>query len=1289
VKVMKAMLIILLTILMTVQGPVLGLKTVIAETDVTKPVFKGVEIDKQEGTLGESVKVSVDAEDVESGIEYVYISYKHPVTDRFISKIIRDVNENGKYEMKIDITNELEEGQYRIASIHIKNNIGTETKIYNTKGPYSSLTPGLDLSSGDFKVSGTNADITKPVFNSVEIDKQEGTLGESVKVSVDAEDLESGIEYVYISYKHPETDRFISKIIREVNENGEYEMNIDITNDLEEGQYRIASIHIKNNVGTETKIYNTKGPYSSLTPGLDLSIGDFTVSGTNADITEPVFHSVELSKQELSLGESVKVSVDAEDKESGVEYVYISYKHPMTDRYISKIIRDVNENGKYEMDINITNELEEGQYRLASIHIKNNVGIETKIYNSSGPYYNLTPNMDLSSANFRIKDPDVPSNPLLETNEVVYYSQTWTNKTIDGDVYVAPNSVLKIDGDVTVNGDVYVLGVLNNYGDLTINGKITAKQFLWGSSSSSQGTVNMLGGTNSIPHKVATNKILQDVPIQFFNEPLTATNGIVNIEGAILPIVSLKVEGLEVPLQYNGTFKKSGINVGDKEQLNLTFIDVFGNQIHKEMPLTIIDTIHPTVSISPKGGYYASDKAVELSMSEKGEIYYTLNGSKPDKTSKRYEVPLSIDKDTVLKAIAYDRAGNTSEVQTEEYYFFKVEEITDKSTFVKGKAKPHSVITILKGENEWSAIAAEEGSFNIEIPKQTAGEKLTVYATDPDGNKSETIEMIVVDVTAPSKPVVNEVTDQTTKVTGTTEPGAMVRVKSDGSELGSNHAEENGDFTITIPTQMAGKELTVTSTDKAENISSPTVIIVKDVTPPAKPEVNEVTEQSTNISGKAEAGATVIAKVAGNEIGKTVVGENGSFTLTMEKQPVGSEIKLTVIDIAGNESESVSVIVKDVTNPAWSVSDQLVVTNHKETSLLLEWPLAKDNVKVVTYKIYQDGHLIGTNEATSTEMTVSNLSPGKTYDFSVVARDEAGNESKPLKAQGTTLGQSLNRISGSTRFSTATEISKSGWETSDIVLLARGYDFPDALAGAPLAYQLDAPVLLTGKDSLSDETITELKRLKAKKVILLGGEAALSESVEKSLINMKLEVERIAGSNRFETASKIAERLDSAPEKAILTYGYNFPDALAVASYAASKGYPILLTQKDKLPTETKEALSGTQEVYVIGGAAVIQHSVTSQLQKFTRISGSDRYETAVNIIDKLQMSTEKVYVATGTNFADALTGSVLAAKKEAPILLVKQNEIPKVVEEFIQKKQMNDFTILGGKSAVGNIFNQ
>ena len=58
------------------------------------------------------------------------------------------------------------------------------------------MSGAIDLSSGDFEVSGTSADVTKPTFTSVEVDKQEGTVGDTVKVSVDAEDSESGIKSV-------------------------------------------------------------------------------------------------------------------------------------------------------------------------------------------------------------------------------------------------------------------------------------------------------------------------------------------------------------------------------------------------------------------------------------------------------------------------------------------------------------------------------------------------------------------------------------------------------------------------------------------------------------------------------------------------------------------------------------------------------------------------------------------------------------------------------------------------------------------------------------------------------------------------------------------------------------------------------------------------------------------------------------------------------------------------------------------------------------------------------------
>lgn len=119
------------------------------------------------------------------------------------------------------------------------------------------------------------------------------------------------------------------------------------------------------------------------------------------------------------------------------------------------------------------------------------------------------------------------------------------------------------------------------------------------------------------------------------------------------------------------------------------------------------------------------------------------------------------------------------------------------------------------------------------------------------------------------------------------------------------------------------------------------------------------------------------------------------------------------------------------------------------------------------------------------------------------------------------------------------------------------------------------------------------------------------------------------------------------------------------------------------LSKTTKQALNGVKETIVVGGSKVINKSVEEQLLHPTRINGIDRFETATSIIKKLDISTDKVYIATGYNFADALTGSILAAKHNAPILLVKKDSIPKATKDLIEEFQVSNLTILGGKGAV------
>ncbi|GEN53194.1 cell wall-binding repeat-containing protein [Halobacillus faecis] len=279
-----------------------------------------------------------------------------------------------------------------------------------------------------------------------------------------------------------------------------------------------------------------------------------------------------------------------------------------------------------------------------------------------------------------------------------------------------------------------------------------------------------------------------------------------------------------------------------------------------------------------------------------------------------------------------------------------------------------------------------------------------------------------------------------------------------------------------------------------------------------------------------------------------------------------------------------------------------------------------------------------------------------------------------------------SRLEGKTRIETAIDISEKGWQNgADTVVLAKAFDFPDALAGAPLAYKYDAPILLTRTGSLDASTKEEIERLHADRVIILGSEAAVSKTVEDELTAMNLDtVMRIGGKDRYETAQMIADKLGSDQGEVVLTTGLNYPDALAVAPYAARQGLPILLTRPQAAPAATKAALKDQSHVYVIGGDDVVSNAVLKEFNgKVDRISGPTRFETAADIIDTFDLGDQQALVATGYNYADALTGSVLAAKKNAPLLLVREESLPAAMEQTIRERTIHNYILLGGSDVV------
>lgn len=250
----------------------------------------------------------------------------------------------------------------------------------------------------------------------------------------------------------------------------------------------------------------------------------------------------------------------------------------------------------------------------------------------------------------------------------------------------------------------------------------------------------------------------------------------------------------------------------------------------------------------------------------------------------------------------------------------------------------------------------------------------------------------------------------------------------------------------------------------------------------------------------------------------------------------------------------------------------------------------------------------------------------------------------------------VERIGGNDRYETAIKISQSYWTKSDYVVIVSGENFPDALCAAPLAEKYRAPILLTESSDMRSNVLDEVLRLKAKNVFIVGGTAVISEQIENVLKNKGLKVIRKQGKNRYETSIEVAKEMGTSNGAAI-TSGENFPDALSIASIAASKLMPIILTVPNKLPDSTRQFINenNSSKYYVIGGTGSVDDSVVSVLNNYKRLSGRDRYETNTAIINEFldTINVGTMFVADGNGFADALSGSAAASKCNSPIVLV------------------------------------
>lgn len=369
----------------------------------------------------------------------------------------------------------------------------------------------------------------------------------------------------------------------------------------------------------------------------------------------------------------------------------------------------------------------------------------------------------------------------------------------------------------------------------------------------------------------------------------------------------------------------------------------------------------------------------------------------------------------------------------------------------------------------------------------------------------------------------------------------------------------------------------------------------------------------------------------------------------------------------------------------------------------------------------------GTQQALSTDVDVAHTYKNPA-DYRVTLHLQWPGYSPAVETSHLLIGGAagkaqITRIAGTDRLDTAVQIAKKQWLTVDpksswgqaqSAVIATSGTFPDALAGVPLASYKRGPLLLTPPNAgLYGPANDEIKRVvpKGHTVFILGGYAAVAPSVDQQLIGEGYKVQRFAGQTRYDTALQVAKFGLGDPANVVVATGSDFADALSAGPLAAgpratevagqaAQPAAIILTNGPSFfdPTTSAYVKSklGTKNcaaVTAVGGAAVKALKGLAGKQCHSELSGADRYQTSAKVMGEFDLDY-LVGVASGSTFADALTGAAYVANVQQPLLLTDPNSLPDPIGEYFDAMGKQNgiayIDVFGGPKAIsGNVYQQ
>uniref|UniRef100_UPI0003758267 Ig-like domain-containing protein n=1 Tax=Paenisporosarcina sp. TG20 TaxID=1211706 RepID=UPI0003758267 len=843
--------------------------------------IESINVDKKEVTVGDTVNLSLKTSS-HLGINYMNSYFRSPITNQTFTVSLYYNPESNTFEGKIPISSISEAGTYKLFMLN------TYEEGNNTTAFYSSYY-GDKFQYGDFTVSGTN---DTNLIESITLDKNEVTIGETINFAIKMPEL-VGINYINIYYSSPVTNKSFHINLYHNSETALFEGSLLVPNSFELGNYSLFMLGIYDSSGNITALYSSDY--------VEFEKGNFTFF---KEQNPPSFANLTIDKNSVKPGDSVRINVAATD-DTILLGAIIDYIAPASKNIYSVALSYDSNTRSFIGDFPITESSEVGIWKVDSIEIKDT--------NENSTLINAN-ELDLSSGEFRVEDVTAPSIPSVD--EVTDKSTSVLGTAEAGSTITVKTGELVLGKGTTTNEGKYSVTIsLQNAGTIL---SVTATD--------NSGNVSEVNNVTVIDVTAPQAPTVDEVTDKSTNVTGTAEVGstiIVKVGTTIIGNATTNTDGkyvVSILTQKVGT--KLIVSTKDKAGNMSEITEVIVIDITPPTPPIVNEVTDTSTSVTGTG-----ETGTTISIIEGTTVLAT------GITAADGSFSITIPKQRAgnkLTITATDDAGNVSVAEEVTVVDITapiiptVNEVTDKSTSVRGTAEVGSLIKIKSGTTEiGSGTVGSEGTYIVQIAQQKAGTKLLVTATDTTGNTSGIREVTIVDVTAPTMPTVNEVTDQSTSVTGTAEVGSLITIKSGTVEKGSDTVDSTGKYSVLIELQKAGTILTITATDTAKNSSDPIEVTVTDAAAPLIPTVNEVTDKSTSVSGTAEVGSLIKIKSGTTEIGSGTVDSEGIYTVQITQQKAGTKLAVTATDTAGNTSGNREVTVVDVTAPTMSTVNEV------------------------------------------------------------------------------------------------------------------------------------------------------------------------------------------------------------------------------------------------------------------------------------------------------------------------------------------------------------------------------